>query len=163
VKGGTYLEIVKIGRTELQDSVPMTVGQEFHAFAASLDDERRWRRTVKMFRKSLRKHSSNTIEAEQSSEPPQWRLACWNEYQGPYFTMRAGAGLLLEVVGFDQDESSKKQIEMHPDQRLRYTPMVNWHLSDNVRLEMAYGYGHLNRFDLKGNTHFFQSRIQLQL
>jgi hypothetical protein len=34
--------------------------------------------------------------------------------------------------------------------------MVNWHLSDNVRLEMAYGYGHLNRFDLKGNTHFFQ-------
>src|SRR6266403_599877 len=39
VKGGTYLEIVKMGRTELQDAVPMTVGQEFHAFAASLDDE----------------------------------------------------------------------------------------------------------------------------
>jgi phosphate-selective porin OprO/OprP len=44
----------------------------------------------------------------------------------------------------------------------RITPMVNWHLSNNVRLEMAYGYGHLNRFDLKGNTQFFQSRIQLQ-
>jgi phosphate-selective porin OprO/OprP len=44
----------------------------------------------------------------------------------------------------------------------RFTPMVNWHLSDNVRLEMAYEYGHLDRFDLKGNTHFFQSRIQLQ-
>src|SRR3954468_8043140 len=28
-----------MGRTELQDAVPMTVGQEFHAFAASLDDE----------------------------------------------------------------------------------------------------------------------------
>ena len=41
-------------------------------------------------------------------------------------------------------------------------PMVNWYLSDNVRLEMAYGYGHLNRFDLKGNTHFFQTRLQLQ-
>jgi phosphate-selective porin OprO/OprP len=40
--------------------------------------------------------------------------------------------------------------------------MVNWHLSDNVRLEMAYGYGHLDRFDLKGNTHFFQTRLQLQ-
>ena len=26
-----------MGRTELQDAVPMTVGQEFHAFAASLD------------------------------------------------------------------------------------------------------------------------------
>jgi hypothetical protein len=28
-----------MGRTELQDAVPMTVGQEFHAFAASIDDE----------------------------------------------------------------------------------------------------------------------------
>lgn len=38
-KGDTYLEIVKMGRTELQDAVPMTSGQEFHAFASSLDDE----------------------------------------------------------------------------------------------------------------------------
>ena len=44
----------------------------------------------------------------------------------------------------------------------RITPMVNWHLSDHVRLEMAYGYGHLDRFEREGNTHFFQSRIQLQ-
>lgn len=44
----------------------------------------------------------------------------------------------------------------------RFTPMVNWHMSNNMRLEMAYGYGHLNRFDLQGNTQFFQSRIQLQ-
>lgn len=45
----------------------------------------------------------------------------------------------------------------------RLTPMVNWHLSDNVRLELAYGYGTLERFGLKGGTHFFQSRIQMQL
>src|SRR5258707_9102 len=38
-KGAAYLEIVKMGRTELQDAVPMTVGQEFYAFAASLDGE----------------------------------------------------------------------------------------------------------------------------
>ena len=38
-KGNQYLKIVKMGRTELQDAVPMTVGQEFHAFAASLDGE----------------------------------------------------------------------------------------------------------------------------
>ena len=37
--GNKYLEIPKMGRTELQDAVPMTVGQEFHAFAASLDGE----------------------------------------------------------------------------------------------------------------------------
>jgi len=38
-KGDAYLRIVKMGRTELQDAVPMTVGQEFHAFAASLETE----------------------------------------------------------------------------------------------------------------------------
>jgi phosphate-selective porin OprO/OprP len=40
--------------------------------------------------------------------------------------------------------------------------MVNWYLTDNFRLEMAYGYGHLDRFGLKGNTQFFQSRIQFE-
>ena len=39
IKGDAYLEIVKMGRTEMQDAVPMTVGQEFHAFAASLESE----------------------------------------------------------------------------------------------------------------------------
>ena len=38
-KGAAYIDIVKMGRTELQDAVPMTVGQEFYAFAASLDGE----------------------------------------------------------------------------------------------------------------------------
>jgi aspartate ammonia-lyase len=38
-KGDAFIDIVKMGRTELQDAVPMTVGQEFHAFAASLEGE----------------------------------------------------------------------------------------------------------------------------
>jgi aspartate ammonia-lyase len=38
-KGQEYLKIPKMGRTELQDAVPMTVGQEFHAFGASIDSE----------------------------------------------------------------------------------------------------------------------------
>lgn len=38
-KGQAYLEILKMGRTEMQDAVPMTVGQEFYAFASSLDGE----------------------------------------------------------------------------------------------------------------------------
>ena len=38
-KADAYIEVVKMGRTELQDAVPMTVGQEFHAFAASLEGE----------------------------------------------------------------------------------------------------------------------------
>ena len=38
-KGNEFLEIPKMGRTELQDAVPMTVGQEFHAFAASIESD----------------------------------------------------------------------------------------------------------------------------
>jgi len=38
-KGNEYLEVPKMGRTELQDAVPMTVGQEFHAFASGIEDE----------------------------------------------------------------------------------------------------------------------------
>ena len=45
----------------------------------------------------------------------------------------------------------------------RLTPMVNWHLSDNVRLELVYGYSSLDRFGLEGRTQFFQSRLQFTL
>ncbi len=38
-KGKDFREVIKMGRTQLQDAVPMTLGQEFHAFAESLDNE----------------------------------------------------------------------------------------------------------------------------
>ena len=38
-KGNETIDILKMGRTELQDAVPMTVGQEFHAMAAALETE----------------------------------------------------------------------------------------------------------------------------
>jgi phosphate-selective porin OprO/OprP len=43
----------------------------------------------------------------------------------------------------------------------RITPMVNWYLSDQLRLETAYGYGTLDRFGVNGATHFFQLRLQI--
>jgi phosphate-selective porin OprO/OprP len=45
----------------------------------------------------------------------------------------------------------------------RFSPMLNWYLSDNVRWVLAYGYGSLDRFGLIGHTQFFQTRIQLRL
>ena len=45
----------------------------------------------------------------------------------------------------------------------RITPMVNWYLSKDVRFELAYGYGVLDRFNLKGATQFFQARLQFTL
>jgi aspartate ammonia-lyase len=48
-KGDAFLEVVKMGRTEMQDAVPMTVGQEFHAFAAALEDEIRLLRDAEKY------------------------------------------------------------------------------------------------------------------
>lgn len=45
----------------------------------------------------------------------------------------------------------------------RITPMVNWYLNKDIRFELAYGYGVLDRYDLKGATQFFQSRISFTL
>jgi len=45
----------------------------------------------------------------------------------------------------------------------RVTPMLNWYMTDNVRLEFAYGYGVLNRFGVIGRTQFYQSRFQFEL
>ncbi|MFS1537502.1 MAG: aspartate ammonia-lyase [Candidatus Phlomobacter fragariae] len=38
-KANQFKDILKMGRTQLQDAVPMTVGQEFHAFATLLKEE----------------------------------------------------------------------------------------------------------------------------
>src|SRR5262245_58810228 len=38
-KGKEFGHILKMGRTQLQDAVPMTLGQEFVAFAETLEDE----------------------------------------------------------------------------------------------------------------------------
>jgi aspartate ammonia-lyase len=38
-KGAEFSSILKMGRTQLQDAVPMTLGQEFEAFAATLAGE----------------------------------------------------------------------------------------------------------------------------
>jgi len=37
VLGNKYIDVIKMGRTELQDAVPMTVGQEFHSYASMLE------------------------------------------------------------------------------------------------------------------------------
>lgn len=45
----------------------------------------------------------------------------------------------------------------------RFTPMVNWHMTDNIRLEFTTGYGMLDRFGEEGGTFFFGTRFQFQL
>ena len=38
-KGREFKDYIKMGRTQLQDAVPMTAGQEFNAFANNLEEE----------------------------------------------------------------------------------------------------------------------------
>jgi phosphate-selective porin OprO/OprP len=42
----------------------------------------------------------------------------------------------------------------------RLTPMINWYMSKVIRMEFVYGYGVLDRYNLKGSAQFFQTRIQ---
>jgi aspartate ammonia-lyase len=38
-KGDEFADALKMGRTQLQDAVPMTLGQEFHAFAVTIGED----------------------------------------------------------------------------------------------------------------------------
>ncbi len=48
-KGNEYLRVLKMGRTEMQDAVPMTVGQELHSLAAGLEGEIRLLRDAEKY------------------------------------------------------------------------------------------------------------------
>jgi len=48
-KAREFHDVVKVGRTQLQDAVPMTLGQEFHGFATTLgEDEQRLRENASL-------------------------------------------------------------------------------------------------------------------
>ena len=50
-KGDEFEHVLKMGRTQMQDAVPMTVGQEFHAWATTVsEDVERLTRTARFFR-----------------------------------------------------------------------------------------------------------------
>ena len=80
----------------------------------------------------------------------------------PINPVRAGGIGAFEIVGHysysDFDAGTLKG-----GKYWRITPMLNWYFSDNARLELTYGYGSLNRFNVTGKTHFLQIRLQLQL
>lgn len=39
IKAGEFADVIKMGRTQLQDAVPMTLGQSFEAYAVTLSEE----------------------------------------------------------------------------------------------------------------------------
>lgn len=48
-------------------------------------------------------------------------------------------------------------------QMTRITPMINWYLTKILRWEFIYGYGILDRYGMKGNVNFFETRVQVTM
>jgi phosphate-selective porin OprO and OprP len=71
----------------------------------------------------------------------------WGEWEG-----------VLRISSLDLDDGS-----VHGGKFWRLTPMVNWYMSKTVRWEFIYGYGVLDRYNLKGKLQIFQARLQLSL
>jgi phosphate-selective porin OprO/OprP len=77
----------------------------------------------------------------------------------PVFKGGPGAWeIVLRYSTYDLDDGP-----IHGGRFWKITPMVNWYLSKEFRFELAYGYGVLDRFNLKGATQFFQARVQVTL
>ena len=64
--------------------------------------------------------------------------------------------VVLQASTLDLDDGSIKGGKFW-----RLTPMVNWYMSKNFRLELIYGYGVLNRYNLEGKLQIFQARFQV--
>ena len=63
---------------------------------------------------------------------------------------------VIRYSSLDLDDGS-----IHGGKFWRITPMINWYMSKFVRTEFIYGYGVLNRYNMKGAVQIFQVRFQL--
>jgi phosphate-selective porin OprO/OprP len=70
-----------------------------------------------------------------------------------------GPGAIEAVLRFSYSDFTNAGVQ--GGEFWRITPMVNWYVTDYTRIELIYGYGMLDRFDVRGATQFFQTRYQL--
>ena len=62
----------------------------------------------------------NTMEAgEAEAAEPRRRLVKWNEYEGPFFTIRFGGGVLYDYAAYSQDEGSRQHFDLTPAGKFR--------------------------------------------
>lgn len=74
---------------------------------------------------------------------------------------KGGCGEVELLVRYSQLNLNGGSI--HGGEFWRITPMVNWYMTRYLRLEFAYGYGKLNRFNLEGATQIYQTRLQFAI
>ena len=63
--------------------------------------------------------TGDTLAAGEAEEEPTRKLVSFNEYEGKYFTIRVGGGFLYEYAAYAQDEDSKNQFALFPDDKVR--------------------------------------------
>ena len=63
---------------------------------------------------------------------------------------------VLRFSSLDLEDGS-----IHGGKFWRITPMVNWYMTKTLRTEFVYGYGVLNRYNMKGAVQIFQVRLQV--
>ena len=64
--------------------------------------------------------TDDTIEAgEADAETPRRRLVNWNEYEGPFFSIRVGGGVLYDYAAFSQDAESEQQFQLASESKMR--------------------------------------------
>jgi aspartate ammonia-lyase len=74
-KAAEFVDVLKMGRTQLQDAVPMTLGQEFSAFATMLgEDQERLREASQLIREI--NLGATAIGTGITTHPDYARLAC---------------------------------------------------------------------------------------
>ena len=67
----------------------------------------------------------DTLEAgEALAKDPPRRLVRWNEYEGPFFTIRVGGGFLYEGAWYAQDDASREQFDLEPETKVRDARLV---------------------------------------
>src|SRR6185295_5156102 len=61
----------------------------------------------------------DTITASEADAPASRKLVKWNEFDGKYVTARVGGGFLYEFNAYAQNDESKEQFAMHPQEKVR--------------------------------------------
>src|SRR5687767_11463067 len=56
---------------------------------------------------------------ESEADVPARQFIKWNEYQGPFSTLRFGGGFLYDYAAYEQDEASNEQIDFTNGTKLR--------------------------------------------
>jgi phosphate-selective porin OprO/OprP len=94
-----------------------------------------------------------------SADPPARRLVKWNEFEGPFFTLRASAGVILDAGTFAQDDASREQFELEPDWQVRdFRVMFNGRIKTQRKITWCAGF----MYDHSGDEWFVrQTGIQI--